>query len=139
LSSRKRIINNSIQEKCYGYIFPINIISKLRKKYKGVNYNVRGKNINIVVAPTIPIGGPRAVRVSKQKENVDLLFEILTLNMQKKCPQCGKINIPDDNFCKECGIELIILSSLKKCPQCGKINLPDDNFCKECGIELKGI
>jgi len=27
-------------------------------------------------------------------------------NMQKKCPQCGKINLPDDNFCKECGFEL---------------------------------
>jgi len=29
------------------------------------------------------------------------------------------------------------MSEKKKCPQCGKINLPDDNFCKKCGIELK--
>jgi len=29
------------------------------------------------------------------------------------------------------------MSGQKKCPQCGKINLPDDNFCKECGFELK--
>ncbi|MFX1419338.1 MAG: zinc-ribbon domain-containing protein [Promethearchaeota archaeon] len=30
----------------------------------------------------------------------------ITTNTQKKCPQCGKINLPDDNFCKECGFEL---------------------------------
>ncbi|UCC18516.1 MAG: zinc ribbon domain-containing protein [Promethearchaeota archaeon] len=29
----------------------------------------------------------------------------ITANTQKKCPQCGKINLPDDNFCKECGFE----------------------------------
>ena len=29
------------------------------------------------------------------------------------------------------------MSARKKCPQCGKINLPDDKFCKECGFELK--
>ncbi len=29
------------------------------------------------------------------------------------------------------------MSARKKCPQCGKINLPDDNFCKDCGFELK--
>ncbi len=28
------------------------------------------------------------------------------------------------------------MSTQKKCHQCGKINLPDDKFCKECGIEL---
>ncbi len=28
------------------------------------------------------------------------------------------------------------MSTQKKCPQCGKINLPDDKFCKECGTEL---
>ncbi|MFX0135994.1 MAG: zinc-ribbon domain-containing protein [Candidatus Hodarchaeota archaeon] len=28
------------------------------------------------------------------------------------------------------------MSAQKKCPQCGNINLPDDKFCKECGTEL---
>jgi len=27
-------------------------------------------------------------------------------NIQKKCPKCGKINLPDDTFCKECGFKL---------------------------------
>ncbi|MBY8982854.1 MAG: hypothetical protein KGD57_07890 [Candidatus Lokiarchaeota archaeon] len=26
--------------------------------------------------------------------------------MQKICPQCGNINLPDDSFCKECIFEL---------------------------------
>ena len=25
----------------------------------------------------------------------------------------------------------------KICPQCVKINLPEDSFCKDCGLELK--
>ena len=29
------------------------------------------------------------------------------------------------------------MSAQKKCLKCGKVNLPDDNFCKRCGIELK--
>jgi len=28
------------------------------------------------------------------------------------------------------------MSTQRKCPECRKINLPDDKFCKECGIEL---
>ena len=33
------------------------------------------------------------------------------MSVQKKCPQCGKINLPDDKFCKECGTELLEYSS----------------------------
>ncbi|MFX1304387.1 MAG: zinc ribbon domain-containing protein [Promethearchaeota archaeon] len=33
------------------------------------------------------------------------------MSAQKKCPQCGKINLPDNKFCKECGTELVEYSA----------------------------
>lgn len=30
----------------------------------------------------------------------------VTSNKKKKCPQCGKKNIPEDKFCTQCGFEL---------------------------------
>ncbi len=30
----------------------------------------------------------------------------VTSNNKKKCPQCGKVNIPEDKFCTDCGFEL---------------------------------
>lgn len=76
LSSRNRIRDYSLKEKCYGYIFPIKNLSNLKKKsiLKGVSYNVdavggvhKYKNIKIVVgkSPT-------------QEETVNRLFEILS-------------------------------------------------------------
>ncbi|MHA1987585.1 MAG: hypothetical protein ACW98D_13180 [Promethearchaeota archaeon] len=112
LSSRRRIINYSLQEKCYGYIFPIEKISRLRRWSRGVNYNVTGfwgknssstRHINIIVARA---KGPKAkaVRVLEQKENIATLYEILS--GQNRCLQCGNINLPKDNFCKRCGSKL---------------------------------
>lgn len=67
--ARKRIMNYSRQEKCYGYIFPISNLSKLRLTQlpKGVHYKVDTKFIRIIVAKSM----------GNREEIVSELFEIL--------------------------------------------------------------
>lgn len=76
--ARKRIMNYSRQEKCYGYIFPIRDLSKLGLTPKGVQYNVvtsmyyegesKSKLIRIRVAKSM----------ANREEIVNQLFEILS-------------------------------------------------------------
>jgi hypothetical protein len=69
--SRKRIMDHSFREKCYGYIFPIKDLYNLRKTTKNVNYNIRlmgyTKYIRIIVGKSVD-----------RKETINKLFEILS-------------------------------------------------------------
>lgn len=77
LSSRRRIINLSLKEKCYGYIFPIKNLSNLKKRGIGnkiISYNVdasggihKFKKIKIIVSKT-----------PEREEILNKLFEILS-------------------------------------------------------------
>ncbi len=47
------------------------------------------------------------------------------------CPQCGKENPPEAQFCMRCGAALF-----RSCPACGFSNPPDARFCLRCGTPL---
>src|SRR3990172_2366698 len=45
-----------------------------------------------------------------------------------RCPQCGRENPPEAQFCMNCGTALF-----RACPRCGTSNPPDAHFCLQCG------
>ncbi len=55
---------------------------------------------------------------------------------EKICPNCGFKNIPDYQFCKECGTKLTDGEEKIICQHCGTIANEEDNFCAECGQKL---
>ena len=48
-----------------------------------------------------------------------------------RCPQCGRENPPEAQFCMNCGTALF-----RACPRCGTSNPPDAHFCLQCGSPL---
>lgn len=50
-----------------------------------------------------------------------------------RCPQCGRDNPADAQFCMRCGTALT-----RACPSCGATNPLGAHFCLECGSPLAG-
>ena len=72
-SDRSRIIKLSRQQKCYGYVFPIKNLSKLRKEYKRIFYKV--KLTNSKESRKVIIG----MRKTRNREdNLNKIYEILS-------------------------------------------------------------
>lgn len=53
-----------------------------------------------------------------------------------RCPGCGVIGDPDDNFCINCGRQLVDV--VRRCPMCHHVTGRDDRFCIQCGSTLSG-
>lgn len=53
-----------------------------------------------------------------------------------RCPGCGVIGDPDDNFCINCGRQLV--DAVRRCPMCHHVTGRDDRFCIQCGSALSG-
>lgn len=81
-----------------------------------------------------------------QSENKSLAEQIEALNTEKVCPNCGRANTVDVNFCVNCGTNLKNVEVVKEqeavvqpqncCPQCGAPYENDALFCMECGTKL---
>ncbi|MEJ2738495.1 MAG: zinc ribbon domain-containing protein [Dehalococcoidia bacterium] len=50
---------------------------------------------------------------------------------QRQCTSCGAERLPDDVFCRQCGVQLP-----QYCPQCGTIIDRPSRFCHKCGASL---
>jgi len=75
---RDRIINFSRQQKCYGYVFPIKNLYRLRKrKYRGVTYNAKLNNTTRKVV--IGMG-----KFPKREEHLSKIFEILSKHSKEE-------------------------------------------------------
>ncbi len=80
-ASRNKIINLSLQQKCYGYIFPIKNLFKLKKWLKGVAYNVEVHN------HTRSIGifcHSRETPSLNREEEINKLFGILSKHSKEE-------------------------------------------------------
>jgi hypothetical protein len=53
-----------------------------------------------------------------------------------KCGYCGSENLPDSNFCVNCGREL---DRALHCTSCGKELLPKSRFCVYCGAKINTV
>jgi len=77
LSDRKRIINYSRQQKCYGYIFPIKNLTKLKKRNNGVSYKAKQNNysrkVRIIIA-----------KFPNREEHFNKIFEILSKHSEEE-------------------------------------------------------
>ena len=76
-SDRFRIINFSRQQKCYGYVFPIKNLYRLRKRKRGVTYKAK---LNYTT---------RRVRIGmgkfpKREEHLSKIFEILSKHSKEE-------------------------------------------------------
>ena len=49
-----------------------------------------------------------------------------------ECPKCLTNNPDTRKFCRKCRNKLLLI-----CPQCSFENIPGDNFCGECGLDLQ--
>jgi len=50
-----------------------------------------------------------------------------------QCASCGFENLPESQFCEECGTKLV-----RACPSCGREARPTAKFCPACGTPLTG-
>ena len=48
-----------------------------------------------------------------------------------RCPNCGRLNPDDKNFCGDCGVALVL-----NCPSCGRQNSAGNKYCGNCGAAL---
>jgi len=73
----KMIINFSLQQKCYGYVFPIKNLFKLKKISNGVSYNTelngRSRRFKIKIA-----------KLPNREEHINKLFEILSQHSKEE-------------------------------------------------------
>lgn len=71
----------SIQQECYGYVFPIKNLISLKKTSKGVSYdiNLKVKNTNRLRNISIEL-----VKSPKREEQKHELFEILIKELDEK-------------------------------------------------------
>lgn len=78
-----------------------------------------------------------------ESENQKLKEELEGLTAEKICPNCGKSNEMDVNFCVNCGTslkDLIAESSNVEgivCSRCSAVNSDEALFCVECGNKLE--
>lgn len=77
----KTIMDLSIQQECYGYVFPIKNLISLKKTSKGVSYdiNLKVKNTNRLRNISIEL-----VKSPKREEQKHELFEILIKELDEK-------------------------------------------------------
>jgi len=53
---------------------------------------------------------------------------------QVRCPECGSLVAPGDNFCIMCGHQVVGVP--RRCSHCGSYPAPEDRFCIFCGTPL---
>ena len=58
-------------------------------------------------------------------------YQTITNTQKISCPQCGKVNKHDAEFCSKCGSSLV-----KFCSNCEAANELDAGFCDKCGKRL---
>lgn len=56
------------------------------------------------------------------------------LDTRSKCPNCGNEIDKDEKICSNCGYDLKDMH--KKICSCGKVNQPEDIYCRNCGNKL---
>jgi serine/threonine protein kinase len=55
----------------------------------------------------------------------------------RRCPACGEVPDPYDQFCTLCGQQLV--GEVRRCPACGSYPGPEDRFCILCGARLPAL
>jgi len=74
--------------------------------------------------------------VRREKESQPFLLE-----MVKKCPNCGTINLISALYCRNCKKDIatqrILFGKVGQCELCGTLNPANSKFCMSCGSEFK--
>jgi uncharacterized OB-fold protein len=71
--------------------------------------------------------------VAQRDEEAEAGFET-PAGGEGACPACGRIALPDDEYCRGCGAELA--PARPRCPRCGRMVVPGDLYCRDCGTGL---
>ncbi len=87
-------------------------------------------------APSVPTSGLESAMANLERSMQGYATEAAK-NM-KICPDCGKPNGADKNFCSDCGAKLPeqTLAQGTVCTNCGKQNSVGTKFCQDCGTKL---
>ncbi|HEY88460.1 MAG TPA: zinc ribbon domain-containing protein [Thermoflexia bacterium] len=95
---------------------------------------------------------PLWIGVTTLYRNTDKLVDLITTEVDKatgemtqmgrygeqvSCVHCGALNVPEAQFCSQCGADLSTPAAVANaCPACGAPNDTDASFCIECGADL---
>lgn len=95
---------------------------------------------------------PLWIGVTTLYKNTDKLVDLITTEVDKateemtqmgrygeqaSCANCGALNVPEAQFCSQCGADLRApVAVVNACPACGAANDADASFCIECGAGL---
>ncbi len=88
----------------------------------------------------VQISGSTCPNCNKINQPNDVFCSGCGQSLQKTqkngCPECGFAYQPGDAFCSNCGQTLPQIQK-DNCPECGYATQPDDDFCAKCGTVLK--
>ncbi len=74
--------------------------------------------------PPAPVVAPLVEEAREEEEPQENL----------RCPRCGAIVRPEDNYCWNCGAKLVFVYT---CPHCGAEVTSEDKYCRHCGYKLR--
>ncbi len=113
-----------------------------------------GMQMNYQATPTVPQQAPNSyvspvssnyrtntastVTSNSRVKKVTSVSSSDTLGGSTRCPNCGAILSPGQEFCHKCGSAANV-SSLRKCSNCGASLTDDQEFCPKCGKRFNSL